>query len=192
MTLSPDVILFIISTSITPGPNNVMLITSGVNHGIKKSLPHLLGINVGFLLMLIILGLGLGSLFETAPGLHLVIKVVGVSYLLYLAWLIAKTPTTTLDREKARPLTFFQAAFFQWVNPKAWVMITGAVATFTSQSSPIPGQVLTLAGLFSVFGPPCGSIWLLGGATLKRLLQNPVYLKYFNITMAYWHCRSAP
>ncbi len=184
MPLSLDVILFIISTSVTPGPNNVMLVASGVNHGIRKSLPHLLGINVGFLLMLIVLCFGLGSVFETAPNLHLIIKVVGVTYLLYLAWLIARTPTTTFEGGKARPLTFHQAAVFQWVNPKAWVMITGAVASFTNQAAPIAPQILTITALFAIFGPPCGTIWLLGGASLKRLLQNPLYLKRFNVTMA--------
>ena len=161
-----------------------MLMTSGLNHGVRKSVPHLLGINVGFTLMLIILGMGLGGAFESYPVFHQTIKIIGVIYLAYLAWMIAITPTDTQQLEKAKPFTFLQAALFQWVNPKAWVMITGAVGSFTTQSTNIYLQVLMIAGTFLVLGTPCGATWLLSGVSLRRFLENPKYLKTFNRSMA--------
>lgn len=161
-----------------------MLMTSGLNHGVKKSVPHLLGINVGFTLMLVILGMGLGSAFESYPLLHQTIKIVGVIYLAYLAWMIAITPTETQQLKKAKPFTFFQAALFQWVNPKAWVMITGAVGSYTTQTANIHLQVLMIAGTFVLLGPPCGATWLLSGVSLRRFLENPKYLRVFNRSMA--------
>jgi threonine/homoserine/homoserine lactone efflux protein len=184
MSLPPEIFLFVISTAITPGPNNVMLMTSGLNHGIRKSVPHLVGINVGFTLMLIIIGMGLGSAFDSYPLFHQTIKIAGVLYLAYLAWMIAVTPTETQQLEKAKPITFLQAALFQWVNPKAWVMITGAVGSFTTQSTNIYLQVLMIAGTFAVLGTPCGATWLLSGVSLRRFLENPKYLRIFNRTMA--------
>lgn len=184
MTLSPEIFLFVFSVSITPGPNNVMIMTSGLNHGIRKSLPHMIGINLGFTLMLIVVGLGLGSLFESNPQLHTVIKVLGACYLVYLAWKIASTPTGPELQAKARPISFLQAAVFQWVNPKAWVMITGAVATFTTQDASISSQVLLIATTFLMLGPFCTGTWLFSGVTLRRLLSEPGYRRAFNITMA--------
>ena len=184
MLLPPEICLFVFSVSITPGPNNVMIMTSGLNHGVKKSLPHLLGINLGFTLMLIIVGLGLGSLFEAVPGLHTMIKIIGASYLLYLAWIIGRTPTGPESGKTAKPITFYQAAIFQWVNPKAWVMITGAVATFTRQSESMHMQVLLIAATFLMLGPFCTATWLYSGVSLRRILRNPKYLRAFNISMA--------
>ena len=184
MSLPPEIFLFVISTSITPGPNNVMIMTSGLNHGVRRSLPHLLGINLGFTLMLVIIGIGLGTAFESFPLLHQSIKIVGALYLSYLAWIIATTPTEPKQQAKAHPISFLQAALFQWVNPKAWVMITGAVGTYTSQSGNIHQQVLMIAGTFMILGPPCTASWLMGGVGLRRFLENPNYLTLFNRSMA--------
>ena len=161
-----------------------MIMTSGLNHGVRKSLPHLLGINLGFTLMLLVVGMGLGSLFERFPIFHTGIKLAGMLYLLFLAWKIATTPTGPSSQAKAKPLTFIEAAIFQWLNPKAWVMITGAVATYTSQSFNIHLQVLMIAGIFLALGPSCTATWLFGGVTLKRFLSQPQYLKVFNVSMA--------
>lgn len=106
MELSTPIILFAVSTAITPGPNNAMLMASGVNHGVRGSLPHVLGINLGFPAMVILIGAGLGAVFDALPFLHGLIRICGVVYLLYLAWLIAATPTSDLDRSSARPLSF--------------------------------------------------------------------------------------
>ena len=110
-------ILFTIATSITPGPNNVMIMTSGVNHGFRKSIPHLAGIDLGFPIMLIVVGLGASQLFAGYPSIFLWLKVIGVLYLSYLAFKIASSPVQSFERSKAKPFTFLQAALFQWVNP---------------------------------------------------------------------------
>ena len=181
----PSLALFALSASITPGPNNAVIMASGVNHGIRKSLPHFVGINLGFFLMVISVGFGLGAVFEAIPTLHTVIKVLGILYLLYLAWLIATTPTMAKAQSAAKPLTLAQAALFQWVNPKAWVMISGAIATFTSaSSSSIYLQVLVVATVFITVGTPSCLLWLFGGVGLRRLLNKPQRLKAFNVMMA--------
>lgn len=178
------IILFAVSTTVTPGPNNAMLMASGVNHGVRGSVPHVIGINLGFPVMVILIGLGLGAVFDALPFLHSLIRVLGVAYLLYLAWLIAATPTADLDRGSAKPLSFWQAVFFQWVNPKAWVIVTGAIATYTTQEHNIYGQVLAIAGVFCVVGFPSSTIWLLGGAALRKALSNPRRQRAFNVVMA--------
>ena len=176
--------LFALSTAITPGPNNAMILASGLNHGIRRSLPHLFGINVGFMVMVIVVGLGLGTMFAAAPMLHDVIKIVGILYLSYLAWLIAATPVNDLERQEAKPLSFWQAGLFQWVNPKAWIMVTGAIAAYTSPAADMALQVLVMAGIFFVMGTPCTTVWLCGGASLKHLLRKPAHQRAFNVSMA--------
>jgi threonine/homoserine/homoserine lactone efflux protein len=184
MSMLPSLALFALTASITPGPNNAMIMASGVNHGVRKSLPHFAGINVGFFLMVLGIGFGLGTVFEAVPALHNVIKVLGILYILYLAWLIATTPTMNETQSVAKPLTVMQAALFQWVNPKAWVMISGAIATFTSSSSSIYSQVLLVAVVFITVGTPSCLLWLMGGVGLRRLLKKPKHLKAFNLVMA--------
>jgi threonine/homoserine/homoserine lactone efflux protein len=178
------VIIFATSTTITPGPNNIMIMTSGLNYGIKSSIPHLLGICFGFPAMVIMVGLGFSVVFEMYPVLHELIKVLGVAYLLYLAWLIATSSPTSLDAENARPLSFIQAALFQWVNPKAWVMATGAVSAYTSISSDIFSQVIIIAFAFFIVAFPCVGIWLVFGVCLKKYLHSPKHQKVFNLSMA--------
>ena len=178
--------LFIFSTSatITPGPNNIMLMTSGLNFGALKTLPHYLGVCVGFPVMVVLLGLGFGFLFERFPVLHQVIQLIGFLYLLYLSWLIANAAPSTLDAEQVKPLTFFQAVLFQWVNPKAWIMATGAIAAFTSESADIFIGVLIIALTFLVVTFPCSGLWLFFGVWLKKLFKNPAHQKTFNRLMA--------
>ena len=184
MSMLPSLALFALSASITPGPNNAMIMASGMNHGVRKSLPHFAGINIGFFLMVIGIGFGLGAIFEAVPILHEVIKVLSILYLLYLAWLIATTPTMKEAQAVAKPLTVIQAALFQWVNPKAWVMISGAIATFTSSSSSIYSQVLLVAVVFITVGTPSCLLWLIGGAGLRRTLKKPKHLRMFNVVIA--------
>ena len=176
-------ILFVISTSITPGPNNILILASGVNHGVIKSLPHFFGIGVGFLVMAIAVGLGAGNLFNQFPILQIGLKTLGVFYLLYLTFMVATAPIK-LDAENKKPFTFMQAVLFQWVNPKAWVMIIGAVVTFSTASNHFLLQVVIIAFVFVSFGLPCVGLWLLFGVSLKKLLSNPTNLRIFNVTMA--------
>jgi threonine/homoserine/homoserine lactone efflux protein len=178
------IILFAIATCVTPGPNNTMIMTSGLNYGIQRSLPHYLGIILGFPAMVVAVGLGLASLLEQYAVLHLLLKVAGASYLTFLAWKIASAPVSDLSVTEGKPFTFLQAAAFQWVNPKAWVLAVGATATYTVVGSDYSLQVLVIAIIFLVFGAPCIMLWLWFGASLKRLLQKPESVKYFNYAMA--------
>lgn len=177
-------ILFIFATAITPGPNNILILASGVNYGIKRSLPHFCGITFGFPLLVIAVGLGASLLFKQFPVLHTVLKVVGVGYLLYLAYKVATASTDNINPENKTPFTFIQAALFQWVNPKGWIMAIGAVVTFSSASGNYFLQVFTIAVAFILFGVPCTGLWLLFGASLKNILSNPVRIRVFNVAMA--------
>lgn len=124
--------LFVLSTSGTPGPNNIMLLSSGGNLGIKRSLPHILGSNLGFPVMIIGLGVGLVSLFAQFPSLYVAMKYVGITYLLFLAYKIATTPVSAEAKQQIKPISFLQAAAFQWVNPKAWIIAISAIVAFSS------------------------------------------------------------
>jgi len=119
MELSLAILIFAVSATVTPGPNNIMIMTSGLNHGIKNSIPHLLGICFGFPIMVVLIGLGFVVVFKMYPLFHEILKILGVIYLSYLAWLIASSSPTSLEGKKSKPFSFTQAALFQWVNPKA-------------------------------------------------------------------------
>jgi threonine/homoserine/homoserine lactone efflux protein len=178
------IILFAVSTCVTPGPNNIMIMTSGLNYGIKKSLQHLLGIYIGFPLMILVVGLGVSQIFEDYPILHVMLKLGGASYLTYLAMKIAVTPISKIGESKGKPFSFLQAALFQWVNPKAWVLAVGATVTFTALSGSYTLQVMSIALIFMIFGSPCTFLWLWFGVSLKSILQNPLYVRAFNCSMA--------
>lgn len=184
MELYLAIILFAASTTVTPGPNNIMIMTSGLNYGVKESIPHLLGICFGFPAMVIMVGLGFSVVFEMYPIFHEVIKILGVVYLLYLAWLIASSSPTSLEVDNSKPLSFTQAALFQWINPKAWVMATGAVSAYTSVSSEIFSQVIFIAFAFFIVAFPCVGIWLFFGVGLKKYLNSAKHQKIFNVSMA--------
>ena len=177
------VFLFCFSTSITPGPNNIMLMSSGVNYGVKKSIPHLLGINIGFPLMIVAIGLGFGSLLLSFPAIYPIIKTLGVLYLLFLAWKIANSSAPKTAGKTSSPLTFLQAVLFQWVNPKAWVMAMVAIAALTSPDRFKLQMAIILIGYMTV-GALCMVFWLTLGVSLKKLINTDRHLKYFNITMA--------
>ncbi len=179
------IILFAIATCVTPGPNNTMIMTSGLNYGIRRSLPHFSGIVLGFPVMVVAVGLGLATLFDQYPILHTLLKIVGASYLTYLAYKIASAPVTELNETTGKPFSFIQAAAFQWVNPKAWVLAVGATATYTVVGQDYALQVTIIAIIFLVFGAPCILLWLWFGSALKQLLQKPQSVKAFNYTMAF-------
>lgn len=179
-----NIILFAIIACGTPGPNNTMIMTSGLNFGIRRSLPHFFGIILGFPLMVIAVGLGLAGVFEQYPTLHVILKIVGAAYLTFLAWKIASAPVTETRQTKGKPLTFLQGAAFQWVNPKAWTLAIGATATYTIIGASYISQVLTISVFFLLFGGPCALAWLSFGASLKKFLKNAFYVRVFNISMA--------
>ncbi|MCU8085798.1 LysE family translocator [Shewanella sp. SM21] len=184
MELILAIALFAFSSGITPGPNNIMLMTSGVNFGVKRSIPHLMGISLGFPTMILAIGLGLSALFQSYPIIHQVIKVVGIGYLLYLSWLIANSSSKMEGKAITKPFSFIQAAAFQWVNPKGWIMAVGAIATFTSVQQDLTPQVITIATVFLCVAFPCAIVWLGFGVALKRILKNERQQKIFNISMA--------
>lgn len=175
--------LFAIAGSFTPGPNNIMLTASGANFGFRRTLPHILGICVGFPLMVTTVGLGLGRLFEEVPVTHSVLKLAGSAYLLWLAWRIAQAGSVDRPDAGARPLSFFQAAAFQWVNPKAWIMAMGAISTFTLAGQEMLPQVLTIAAIFTIVSVPSATVWTLLGIGVARILTSPAALRLFNLSM---------
>ncbi|TPI27224.1 LysE family translocator [Mesorhizobium sp. B3-2-1] len=170
-------------TSITPGPNNLMLLASGVNFGLVRSVPHMLGISIGFLVLLLAVGFGLGAVLTAFPTLHTGLKIAGAVYLLYLAWKIAMSRSLGGKRETdARPMRFIDAAAFQWVNPKAWVMAITAMAVYTNPERPFLSVVL-IGMAFTVVNLPSVSVWAGFGTALRGFLSDPMRLKWFNIAM---------
>jgi threonine/homoserine/homoserine lactone efflux protein len=178
-------LLFSISMTITPGPNNVMVTASGVNFGYKKTLPHILGITFGFPVMIVLIGLGLGSVFKSFPVIHHILKYIGATYLLYLAWKIATFSNVNNNGDRNKPFTFWQAVIFQWINPKAWVIAVGAIAAFTSVGRDVFLEVLLIAFVFCIVCFPCVSLWAFLGTNIKHLLTTDYYRKVFNICMAF-------
>jgi threonine/homoserine/homoserine lactone efflux protein len=176
-------VLFAFATSITPGPNNMMLFASGVNFGFRRTVPHMLGIGAGFLSLLIGVGMGLGAVLHAYPPAFIALKVAGGLYLLWIAWKIGSSRSMGEGEAKARPMTFLGAAAFQWVNPKAWVMAVTAMAVY-----PNPEQyaltVAIVALVFAAVNVPSVSTWAGFGSALREWLSVPVRLKWFNITMA--------
>ena len=177
-------VLFAFVTSVTPGPNNTMLLASGANFGLRRSLPHMLGISLGLMLLVLAVGLGLGQLFEQVPLFYSLLRYFGAAYLLYLAWKIARAgaPDSTGARS-AKPFSFLQAAIFQWVNPKAWIMAIGAITTYTPQENFLTNVVL-IAALFALVNCPTMSVWTVAGSLLRTWLNDPRILRRFNIGMA--------
>ena len=135
-------VLFAFTTSITPGPNNMMLFASGVNFGFARTIPHMLGIGAGFLSLLIAVGLGLGALLHSVPVVYMALKFAGGAYLLWVAWKIGTSRSLSDGKTGAQPMTFIGAAAFQWVNPKAWVMAVTAMATYTNPEYYLPTVML--------------------------------------------------
>lgn len=179
-----SLIVFTLATCGTPGPNNTLVLASGVSFGFRRSVAGVLGINTGFVAMVVVVGLGLGTFLQRWPVVLDVLRPAGVAYLLYLAYQIATAPVDGLRARAARPLTFTRTALFQFVNPKAWVMIVGALVTYTTTDGPFLWQVLAVAAVFLLFGMPCTTAWLLVGVGLRRVISTPAHLRAFNLVMA--------
>ena len=184
--MTPDLLLalagFAFVTSITPGPNNLMLMASGANFGLRRTVPHALGVAGGFVLMAGAMGLGLGALFQSLPWARPALTVLAVLYMLWLAWRIATAAPPREGAAGGRPLTFLQAAGFQWVNPKAWMMAVGAMTVYAPDG--LAWQVATVALVFGAVNLPSVGTWALAGTQLRRVLTNPARLRLFNWTMA--------
>ena len=173
---------FAFVSAITPGPNNLMLVASGVNFGFRRTVPHILGITIGFPSMIFLVGLGVMQLFDLWPPSYVILKVLCVAYLLYLAWKVANAAPPKEAQTEGRPLTFIQAAAFQWVNPKAWSMALSAITLYaTSRDLP---AILWVVGTFFVVSVISTTSWTVLGQQMQRFLKNPRALRKFNIFMA--------
>ena len=175
--------VFAFVASITPGPNNLMLMASGANYGYLRTIPHMAGVVVGFTTMLLLVGVGLIKIFDTVPASYLVLKVVSIVYLVYLAWRIATAAAPgEASAEGGKPFTFLQAALFQWVNPKAWTIGLTAITVYAPTRS--LGAILLLMIIFTAVTVPSISLWTLVGQQLRSLLTNTLRLRVFNGLMA--------
>ncbi|NOD95058.1 LysE family transporter [Ruegeria sp. HKCCD4884] len=175
-------IVFAFVTSITPGPNNLMLMASGANFGFRRSIPHMLGIGLGFTVMVLLVGAGLVQVFYRYPISHTALKIVSVVYLLYLAWKIAHAAPAKGAEASGVPMTFLQAAAFQWVNPKAWAMALTATTAYAPNQTLY--AILLVALVFGAVNLPSVSTWTVLGQQMARVLTNPRRLVAFNWTMA--------
>lgn len=175
--------LFSFVSSITPGPNNLMLMASGTNFGFRRTIPHMLGISIGFGVMIFLVGLGIAALFKQFPAAYIALKVVSVVYMLWLAYRIATASAPNAKNLDARPMTFIQAALFQWVNPKAWSMTLTAVALYSPAHD--LHSLLIITVIFVVVNLPSVSCWAWLGQNLRRWLSSPVRLRAFNFGMAF-------
>lgn len=184
--MTPDIFTalatFAFVTVITPGPNNLMLLASGTNFGFTRSIPHMLGVGLGFPLMVVCVGLGVMQIFDLWPVSYTILKVLSVGYLLYLAWKIAHAAPPKDARTEARPLTFMQSAAFQWVNPKAWSMALSAITLYATGRDLM--AVLWVGGVYVAVGLISTTSWTVLGQQIRHLLKSPSRLRAFNWIMA--------
>lgn len=168
----------------TPGPNNIMLLSSGLTYGFRRTLPHLAGITIGFAFMVGAVGLGLGTIFITYPVLQTILKYAGVAYLVYLAAAIAMSGPVAPDQDNARgPMTFWGAAMFQWINAKGWVMVIGTITAYAGIAG-FPWNIVIQVMLSLLLGTLSCSAWALFGSALRPILASPGTVRAFNIVMA--------
>jgi len=177
-------LLFSISTTLTPGPNNFMLLNSGLHFGIKRSLPHYLGICLGFQMMVLLVALGLGKVFTLYAWINQVLKIMGVIYMLYLAWQILNIRVNCQEKSNIKkPFSFSQAIMFQWVNPKAWLMAISAISIFSISVNYLV-NAFAISTMFLLICLPCLGIWLIFGVILQNALKEDKHHRWFNISMA--------
>ena len=185
MSIDSLIALFgiLLAATWTPGPNNMMLASSGATFGLRATVTHILGVFVGFGFMVFIVALGFGEVFERLPVLHIILRWVGAALLFWVAWRIANTKAPGEPGARTKPLTFIQAAAFQWVNPKGWAMCVALVGQFMGSD----GSVMVagiLAGVSMVTGIMSATGWAAFGEFLQRWLKSPRHLKAFNLSMA--------
>ena len=176
-------LLFAVVMLFTPGPNNIMLMTSGLNFGFARTLPHMLGVSIGFGLMVFLVGIGLGAIFKIYPALYTVLKYAGAVYLLYLAWAIGTSGKVEEGKRKSRPMTFIEGAAFQWINAKGWIIALGGITTYAAFTS-FPQNVILLSAFFVVLGTASSAAWAAFGSGLRRVLKDTRQVRAFNIVMA--------
>lgn len=176
--------VFGLASAVTPGPNNVMLTASGSAFGFRRSIPHMVGITIGFPVMVFAVGLGLGEIFTRYPQVHLALKYIGAAYLLYLAWRVAQSGQPNGDDADGRPLTFLEAAAFQWVNPKAWIMAVSSIPAFTTPGGNYYLELLIISAIFALVCIPACTAWCLFGVAIRRLIRTPETARIVNFGLA--------
>lgn len=185
--MTPDMLTalmgFALATSITPGPNNLMLLASGANFGLRRTVPHMLGISLGHGFLIVVVGLGLAAIFEAYPLLRRAMMAVSLLYLAWLAWKVANAAPPGEAQIEGKPLTLLQAAGFQWVNPKGWYMALTAITAYTPPEAGALGAIM-VAAIFSATNLPAILVWAGFGTQVRRLLRKPHHLRLFNRTMA--------
>jgi len=179
----PALVALAVATLFTPGPNNAMLAASGANFGFRRSVPHLLGVALGFPLMLLIVGIALGGIFQTSVLLREGLRWGGAALLLWIAWKIARSGGVGSKSDGAHPMRFHQAVAFQWINPKAWSMAVAATSQFILPDAPVV-TAATVAGTFMALGFSSSATWTYAGQAIARWLTTARRLKVFNLVMA--------
>ncbi|WP_434358119.1 LysE family translocator [Parasalinivibrio latis] len=183
-TLVMPLAVFALTTSGTPGPNNMMLTASGANFGFIRTLPHMVGISAGMVLLILSVAAGLGVIFQTFPAVQEGFKWAASGYLLFLAWKIATAEPSSQKRSSgSRPMSFWAAAMFQFVNPKAWMMAISSISTFTVSGDNYWLSAMVVCAAFVVVGLPAISVWAGFGVMLGRLISHPRSWRVFNGTM---------
>jgi threonine/homoserine/homoserine lactone efflux protein len=177
-------VLFAAVMFFTPGPNNIMVLSSGLTYGFRRTLPHIAGITIGFAFMVGAVGLGFGTIFLAYPVLQTILKYAGAAYLIYLAVVIAMSEPVTPGQDNRRgPMTFWGAAMFQWVNVKGWVMVIGTITAYAGIAS-FPWNIVIQVALSLLLGVASTSTWTLSGSSLRSLMTSPRAVRAFNIVMA--------
>ena len=186
ITILVSIFTFTLSATITPGPNNIMLLSSGLTFGYKSTLAHIFGIVFGFPIMVLLVGLGLGIVFEKFPMILDILKNVGILYLVWMAYKIANNKSTydLKDDQKSEPFTFLQAALFQWVNPKAWIMAISSISIFVKPDVDSLMQIVLIALIFLLSAIVSCNTWVIGGVALKKIIKSEKSIRIFNISMA--------
>jgi len=175
-------VTYVTATTITPGPNNLILLSSGANYGFRRTLPVMLGIVLGFSFMIIIVGVGIMQMFEAFPNSKSIMIWASLAYTIYLAWIIASS-TSIGDTESPQIMSATQSALFQWVNAKAWVMALSAITLYAPSNT--MNSVLVVSFIFAIIGIPCVGIWALAGVQVRRFLSSSKRIHIFNIAMAF-------
>jgi threonine/homoserine/homoserine lactone efflux protein len=179
-------IAFVVFASVmffTPGPNNIMLLSSGLTYGFRRTLPHVIGITLGFAFMVGAVGLGLGAVFLAYPVLQTILKYAGIAYLIYLAAAIAMSGPVSAQHNRRGPMTFWSAAMFQWINVKGWVMVIGTITAYAAIAT-FPWNIVIQVALSLLLGAVSCSVWALFGSALRPVLTRPAAVRAFNIVMA--------
>jgi threonine/homoserine/homoserine lactone efflux protein len=183
----PLLIAFVVFATVmffTPGPNNIMVLSSGLTYGFRRTVPHIAGISIGFAFMVGAVGFGFETIFLAYPVLQTILKYAGAAYLIYLAAVIAMSEPVTPGQDNRRgPMTFWGAAMFQWVNVKGWVMVIGTITAYAGIAR-FPWNIVIQVVLSLLLGVMSTSTWTLSGSSLRPLMTSPRAVRAFNIVMA--------